>query len=341
MSTVLPMSDEIATEKLGPPGVKGELHVLAMMENETRSDNERLHDNTQRPFKIAARLAKAPQPTGNIKGDFGPNNGSSYLHIPPDYVMSRVRCPDGMFEIKKNEQGEQSLVEFECEATLLIGAETIADFFNAVDLYAEAQREKTWSVLKTKVRARLWVVLPGDIPSAIRSTVQSLTAGSRNRVDIELVAEFIDQPDDKAPLYVADWKARRSAMAHLLRAIDLRLFELPPNVSLAAIRAYGEAAVKAKLNQPAIRPEDAKAAMRNSKLYKEIEAELGINETPFAGASRDAEETANEYRRVQAVASKGDKSLNKAIGLLLAECLKEDAPKVAVVSEKNLFRTAT
>lgn len=219
--------------------------------------------------------------------------------------------------------------------SLLAGAETIADFFNAVDLYAEEQREKTWSVLKTKVRARLWVVLPGDVPSAIRSTVQSLTQGSRNRVDIDLVAEFIDQPDDKAPLYVSDWKARRSAMAHLLRAIDLRLFELPPNVSLAAIRAYGDAAVKEKLNQPAIRLEDAKAAMRNSKLYKEIEVELGINESPFAGASRDVEETSNEYRRIQAVASKGDKPLNKAIGLLLAECLKEDAPKVVVVAEKQ------
>ena len=223
----------------------------------------------------------------------------------------------------------------EVASELLAGTETIADFFNAIDLYAEEQREKTWSVLKTKARARLWVVLPGDVPSAIRSTVLSLTQGSRNRVDIELVAEFIDQPDDKAPLYVADWKAKRSSMAHLLRAVDLRLFEMPPNVSLAAIRAYGDASVKAKLKQPTINFEVAKSAMRNSKLYKEIEAELGINETPFAGASRDVEETSNEYRRVQALASKGDKSLNKAIGLLLAECLKEDAPKVAVVSEKR------
>lgn len=218
---------------------------------------------------------------------------------------------------------------------LLVEAETIADFFNSVDLYAEAQREKTWSVLKTKVRARLWIVLPGDVPSAIRSTVLSLTQGSRNRVDIELVAEFIDQPDEKTPLYVADWKARRSAMAHLLRAIDLRLFELPPNVSLAAIRAYGDVSVKAKLKQSAVKLEDAKVAMRNSKLYKEIEAELGINKTPFAGASRDVEETSNEYRRIQVAAAKGDKSLNKAVGLLLAECLREDAPNVDVVSEKQ------
>lgn len=222
----------------------------------------------------------------------------------------------------------------EVALTLLKGAETIADFFNAVDLYAESQREKTWSVLKTKVRARLWIILPGDVPSAVRSTVLSLTQGSRSRVDIDLVAEFIDQPDEKAPLYVSDWKARRSAMAHLMRAIDLRLFELPPNVSLAAIRALGEPHIKARLKQPATNLEDARSALRNSKLYKEIEAELGINKTPYAGANRDVEETSNEYRRIQVLASKGDKSLNKAVGLLIADCLNKDAPGVVVSSEK-------
>ena len=196
---------------------------------------------------------------------------------------------------------------------LLAGTDTIADFFNAIDLYAEAQRAKTWSVLKTKVRARLWVILPGDVPSAIRSTVLSLTQGSRNRVDIELISEFIDQPDDKAPIYVSDWKTRRSAMAHLLRAVDLRLFELPPNVSLAAIRAFGDTSIKAKLNQSSVNLEEAKAAMRNSKLYKEIEVELGFNVTPYAGANRDVAETSNEYRRVQALAAKGDQALNRAV----------------------------
>ncbi len=141
---------------------------------------------------------------------------------------------------------------------LLTGADTIADFFNAVDLFAESQREKTWSVLKTKVRARLWVVLPGDVPSAIRATVSSLTQGTRNRVDIDLIAEFIDQPDNKA-VYVADWKARRPAMAHLLRAIDLRLFGLPPNVSLAAIRSMADdpTSMRTSSSSPAMKLEDA------------------------------------------------------------------------------------
>jgi hypothetical protein len=223
----------------------------------------------------------------------------------------------------------------EVASGLLASTETIADFFNAVDLYAESQREKTWSVLKTRIRARLWIVLPGDLPTVLRSTVLSLTQGSRNRADIDLIAEFIDKPDDKAPVYVTDWKARRAAMAHLLRAIDLRLFELPPNVSLAAIRAMGDATVKSKLKQQTMKVEDAKETLRASKLYKEIQTELGLQTTPFAGVIRDVDETANEYRRVQVLAAKGDKALNKALGLLLAECLKEDAPQVQVSSEKR------
>lgn len=219
-------------------------------------------------------------------------------------------------------------------ADLVRGSQTIADFFSAVDLHAEEQRDRTWSILKAHVRARLWIVLPGDLPSAIRSTVSSLTQGSRNRIDLDLVAEFVDQPANKA-IYVADWKARRAAMAHLLRAIDLRLFPLPPNVSLAAIRAFGDEKTRSLLKQPTVKLDDAKAAMRASRLYKAILTELGVDTTPYAGANRDVEETANEYRRVQAAAGKGDKQLNKAIALLVEACLTEDAPDARVTPEKQ------
>lgn len=124
-------------------------------------------------------------------------------------------------------------------------------------------------------------------------------------------------------------------MAHLLRAIDLRLFPLPPNVSLAAIRVFADEKTRTCLKQPTARLDDAKAAMRASRLYKAILSEVGVDTTPYAGSNRDVEETANEYRRAQATSSKGDKQLNKAIGLLLEACLAEDAPQVTVVSEKQ------
>ena len=110
-------STEIPVDRLGPPGVKGELHVLAIMVNEQRNDNDRLQDQTERQFKVFGQLSKNPPAAENIKGDFGAEDGSSYLAIPGQAVMSRVRCAEGMFEIKKNNSGEKSLVEFECVAT--------------------------------------------------------------------------------------------------------------------------------------------------------------------------------------------------------------------------------
>lgn len=117
MSTAPAPSTDIPIDRLGPPGVKGELHVLAIMANEQRSDENRLLDQTERPFKVFGQLSKNPPTTGNIKGDFGAKDGSSYLVLPDHAVMSRVRCAEGMFEIKKNSLGEKSLVEFECVAT--------------------------------------------------------------------------------------------------------------------------------------------------------------------------------------------------------------------------------
>lgn len=115
-------STDIPLERLGPAGVKGELHVLAIMENEQRQDQDRLHDNAERQFKVAGRLSKAPHTTESIKGDFDAEDGGSYFLLPDHAALSRVRCAEGMFEIRKNQLGEKSLVEFECTAISTIEA---------------------------------------------------------------------------------------------------------------------------------------------------------------------------------------------------------------------------
>ena len=130
MNTTVEPSTSIPVEQLGPAGIRGELHVLAISENETRTDEAKLSDSTLREFKVCARLGKAPSPAGNINGDFTPEDGDSYLHIPSEYVLSRVRCREGMFEIKKNSKGEQSFVEFECKAEGIVQAKEL--FLKAV-----------------------------------------------------------------------------------------------------------------------------------------------------------------------------------------------------------------
>jgi hypothetical protein len=217
---------------------------------------------------------------------------------------------------------------------LLSDCDTISDFFARVDQHADKAREKTWSILKERVRARLWIVLPGDVSTAVENTVKALTAGTRNRVDLDLIGEFIDQPNNHA-IYITEWRKRRAAIAQLLRTIDVRIFPLPPNVALHAIRAFGENSLKGLLNQKSTNLEQAKNAMKASRLYKAILREIGIQTEPYAGARDLGEETAEEYRRIQKEAAKNDTLLNHALGKLIELCLQDDAPSAKIAVEKQ------
>lgn len=220
-------------------------------------------------------------------------------------------------------------------ATLLPDCDTITAFFTGVEAKASEVRGETWSVLKERVRPKVWIVLPGDVPAAIDGTVTGLTQGTKNRIDIDLIAEFIDSPSQTAN-YIADWRKRRSRLAHLLRAIDLRLFGLPPNVALAAVRAFGSTEVKNTLKQGSINLSAAKTAMKRSRLYKAILTEAGLEAEPFAGGGAISPETQNEYRRIQAEVSSGrDKALNKALALLIEACLKDDKVDCKVIAERQ------
>ena len=120
-----------------------------------------------------------------------------------------------------------------------------------------------------------------------------------------------------------------------MRALDVRLVGLPPNVALAAIRAYGDPDTKNLLKQGSTNAASARNTLRRSRLYKAIVTEAGETPEPFGGGGAIATETENEYRRIQATASKADASLNKALGVLIAETLKEDGIAANVVVEKQ------
>jgi len=223
---------------------------------------------------------------------------------------------------------------------MLVKSETISDFFAAALAHADKQRADTWSILRERASVHLWVVLPGDDLKLLNATADALTQGTKSKIDIDKIGELIDRPDQNT-LYVADRKQRRGKLAHLLRAIDVRLFGFPPNVSLAAVRSFGDEALKARLKQPATTLDASKSAMRASRLYKAILAEAGVSTPSYAGARRLGQETIDEFLRIQGVASSDDKPLNKALGDLLAACLSEDAPDLNVVSEKKSVPRST
>lgn len=109
----------IPCDGLGPAGISGELVVVAIMGNESRRDEDRLNERAERPFKVFARLGKTALIAENIEGNFGVEDGGSYVLLPPEAVAGRVRWCGHMMEFKKNSKGEQSLVEFECTAVSL------------------------------------------------------------------------------------------------------------------------------------------------------------------------------------------------------------------------------
>ena len=204
--------------------------------------------------------------------------------------------------------------------TVLPSCDTISDFFGRVTQYANAERDRTWSVLKVRSTPHLWVALPGDDLKLLNATADALTQGIQSKVDIDKIGELIDQADEST-IYISEWKDRRGKLAHLLRAIDTRLFGIPPNVSVAAIRAFGDVTLKRKLRQTSINQEAAKIAMKASRLYKAILREADVETSPFAGSRRIGQETIDDFLRVQTIASKDDKPLNKAFASLIAVCL--------------------
>lgn len=260
------------------------------------------------------------------------SRGQYYFHGVPNYKYweladntSRSLTGDGL---------EAYGITRESAADILPKCETISDFFGQVTQLANAERDRTWSVLKVRSTPHLWVALPGDDLKALNATADALTQGIQSKVDIDKIGELIDQADESI-IYISEWKERRGRLAHLLRAIDTRLFGVPPNVSVAAVRAFGDTNLKAKLKQQTTNIGAAKDAMKASRLYKAILREADKEVAPFAGSRRIGQDTVDDFIRIQAIASKDDKPLNKALAALIAACLHEDAPELSLTSEKR------
>lgn len=159
---------------------------------------------------------------------------------------------------------------------LLSECKTIAQFFSEVNKVASETHDHTYSILRARVRPRLWVLLPGDDVTALDASVSSLTQGAKSMIDIDKMRQLIADPNNEA-LYVEKWRSRKGKLAHLLRAIDVRLFSVPPNVALAAVRAVGHESLKKELKQSAFNLEQAKDVLRASRFYKTILGRVLIN----------------------------------------------------------------
>lgn len=217
---------------------------------------------------------------------------------------------------------------------LLMDCDTISDYYGKLVKKSREVQAQTWSVLKEKIHPKLWIVLPGDSREAINSTVSSLTQGTRSRIDVDLLREFIEDPNNDAQ-YVKEWKARQGSLAHIFRTLDVRLFTMPPNVAVSAVRCFGEKSLKQRLSTKSGSKSQGSGAMKKTRIYKEILKELERDTETFAERGTIAEATEDEYRRIQVQAGSSDKPLNKALGKLFEHALCDDAVSASISIEKK------
>lgn len=112
--TTSPMS--IPAERMGPPGVIDHLYVVPTFENETRSDEERLSDNTPRKFRVTARLARNYDVQPNININFNEDAGDSLFVVPEKTAQMKFEALGSEFFFFPNSEKRLSTVRLDCTA---------------------------------------------------------------------------------------------------------------------------------------------------------------------------------------------------------------------------------
>jgi len=208
---------------------------------------------------------------------------------------------------------------------------TIGEFYSRLNAKSAERNAGVLRLLKARVRPHVWIVVPGDDLKELDRTISSLTQGTRNRLDIDKIAEFLDNDQNKSA-YLTDWRSRRADMAYLMRILDIRLFELPPNAALAAVRCYGEAGTKAGLQKKAETADNCADVLSRIRLAQAL---VDADATLTLRVRDTSDEMAKEFIAIQQLANKGDKALNKAVALALADFLSRNGKDGKVVSEKQ------
>lgn len=113
---------DVPIESLGLAGMHGELVIVDVSPGETRSDDQRLRDKSDREFVVRGMLAKSPEPVGQVRASFQDDQGASFLLVPDRVLYSKVQTGEGIFHFNKNASNELSSVEFRCDANSITQA---------------------------------------------------------------------------------------------------------------------------------------------------------------------------------------------------------------------------
>jgi flagellar basal body rod protein FlgC len=216
-------------------------------------------------------------------------------------------------------------------APLMQESDTISEFYSRLEKKSAEINDHYRDILEERTIPSIWILVAGDDSRELNLTVSNLTQGIEKKVDIDRLTSYLDNPDLDAA-YLKEWKMRRDEVAFLMRRLDVRIFELAPNVSLSAIRAYGDDEITDSLNLSTAGPSVASSAISSSSFFRAL---VGKNQSNVSTLKSTRDSAANEYRRVQSLARKKDKELNKALSSSIQSALEEEETDFTVRTEKQ------
>lgn len=214
---------------------------------------------------------------------------------------------------------------------MIQASETISQFFGHLEAKSQELNNAFGDTLKERRLPSVWILVGGDDTRELSLTVANLTQGTEKRIDIDRMIDVLDASDSSTG-YLGDWRKRRNQIAFLLRHLDVRLFELTPNVSVSAIRAFGETTITDKLQKKKESAANASSAIQGARFFQFLAGTPSSNAATIRAATG---ETANEYKRLQQLASKNDKLLNKALAACIARALQDVGVAGSVTAERR------
>ncbi len=152
---------------------------------------------------------------------------------------------------------------------LLQKSETISEFYSRLEQKSADINNHYRDILEERTIPSIWILVAGDDSRELNLTIATLTQGIEKRVDIDRLTSYLDNPDLDAA-YLKEWKRRRDEVAFLMRTLDVRVFELAPNVSLSAIRAHGDDEITDSLNLSTAGASAASNSVSNSSFYRAL-----------------------------------------------------------------------
>jgi hypothetical protein len=232
------------------------------------------------------------------------------------------------------------LLEFGIDETIGTGvlsqAATLGAYFNKIIDHSNMLNDIIADVLREKPRPRVWVVVCGDEDTELMSTVQSLTFGNQRALDTTKFTAHVGERRRQTQ-YMKDWQALGSYMTFLLRMLDVKVIEVPPNLALAVVRAFGDQGIRNALKQKSANKMNTIDSLQESVLGELV---TGAEPRDRRAPHKTGADTRAEFNRIQARAKAEDRLLNKAFAAAFQELFaRQQKETVSIGERKSVFST--